>query len=169
MKHYLYLSVLFACLLNINISVYAEPDCMNSSHSEEEINVCEAAAAKQLELDILDLEKAIRSRFKSPQVERFDEAQTRWQQMTEKDCEIEANFYEGAAIYVAIQSECLQRHYQERLLTLKKYICPEPRLGNGCEKNDAASTPAEVDLPPAETRVKTVDKPQPIKNTKRFR
>lgn len=144
---------------------------MGNAHSEEEINVCQAAAAKQLELDILDLEKAVRSRFKSPQIERFDEAQTRWQQMTEKDCEIEANFYEGAAIYIAIQSECLQRHYQERLQTLKKYICPEHSLGNGCEQNTNATMPAPVDLPPAESRIKSPDKPTPqkIKDTKRFR
>ena len=160
----------FACLIGVGAVVHAEPACMDSAHGEEEINVCEAAAAKQLELDILDLEKAIRSRFKSPQIERFDEAQTRWQQMTEKDCEIESNFYEGAAIYVAIQSECLQRHYQERMQTLKKYICPEPSLGNGCERNDSTSAPAPVDLPPAETRARTPDTPpQKIKNTQRFR
>lgn len=160
--------ILFAVLIHMGIA-QAEPECMKSARSEEEINVCQSEAARQLELDIIDLEKAIRPHFKSPQIERFDEAQTRWQQMTEKDCEIEANFYEGAAIYVAIQSECLQRHYQERMQTLKKYICPEPSLGNGCETADSAAAPLAVELPSADMRVKTADKPQKIKNTNRFR
>ena len=106
---------------------------MKNSHNEEEINICQHTETKKLEQELNELEKSIRDRFKSPQIERFDEAQTRWQQMTEKDCEIEANFYEGAPIYLAIQSECLQRHYQDRMETLKKYICPEYSLGNGCD------------------------------------
>ncbi len=150
--------------------MHAEPECMKTTRSEEEINVCQSAAAKQLELDIIDLEQAIRSRFKSPQIERFDEAQRRWEQMTEKDCEIESNFYEGAAIYIAIQSECLQRHYQDRLQTLKKYVCPEHNLGSGCERNDSASAPTAIELPTANDRIKSSkNKAEKVKNTKRFR
>jgi len=147
--------------------VMAEPLCMKESRSEEEINICQHAVAKELELQIGDMEKLVRTHFKSPQIERFDEAQTRWQQMTEKDCEIEANFYEGAAIYPAIQSECLQRHYQERLQTLKKYTCPEYNLGNGCESTGEVTAPAVS--PSDETGVKNSDNVQQIKNTKRFR
>ena len=121
-----------AALMNCSFPVFSEPACMKNVQNEEEINICQHTEAKQLELELNDLEHSIRSRFKSPQIERFDEAQTRWQQMTEKDCEIEAFFYEGATIYPAIQSECLQRHYLDRMETLKKYVCPEPNLGSGC-------------------------------------
>jgi len=125
---------------------------MKDSRSEEEINICQHAAAKALELELNDLESSIRSRFKSPQLERFDDAQTHWQQMTESDCKIEADFYEGAPIYPAIQSECLQRHYQDRMETLNKYVCPEPNLGNGCEVNDPV--PVVVLPAPADKRSK---------------
>jgi uncharacterized protein YecT (DUF1311 family) len=109
-----------------------EPACMTDAHTEDDINLCQATAARQLEMELGDLEHAIRSRFKSPQLERFDEAQAHWHQMALKDCEIEASFYEGAKVYLAIQSGCLRRHYQERMVTLNKYLCPEQQLGNGC-------------------------------------
>ena len=106
---------------------------MKNAQNEEDINICQHSEAKRLLLELNDLENAIHNRFQGSQSERFTEAQTRWRQMTAKDCEIEADFYEGAGIYPAIHSACLQRHYLDRITTLKKYLCPEPNLGNGCE------------------------------------
>lgn len=150
--------IFFAMAMNYSVSVISEPLCMKNSHSEEDINICQHAEAKKLELELYDLETKVRSRFKTIQAERFDEAQTRWQQMTEKDCEIEAYFYEGAPIYPAIQAECLQRHYQDRMETLKKYLCPEHSIGNGCDSVEP--TPKPVTLPTNQTK---------IKGSKRFR
>lgn len=161
--------LLFIALFFYNASALAELACMKGVQNEEDINICQHSEATRLALELNDLEHSIRSRFKSPQIERFDEAQNRWLQMTEKDCEIEAAFYEGATIYLAIHSECLQRHYLERLVTLKKYVCPEPNLGNGCHLNNSAPVPAVVELPPTDSRVKSSVKPGKIKNSTRFR
>ena len=114
---------------------YADAGCMKNARSEEEINICQHAEAKRLEMELKDLEAAIQSRFQSPQLERFQAAQAFWMQMTEKDCEIEADFYEGAPIYPAIKSQCLQKHYRNRIQLVRDYLCPEYSLSNGCEKS----------------------------------
>lgn len=146
----------------------SEPACMKTVSTEEDINICQYSEAKRLLLELNDLENAIQTHLQGSQGERFEEAQTRWRQMTEKDCELEADFYEGAGIYPAIHSECLQRHYLDRMATLKKYLCPEPNLGHGCEAavSQITTVPAS---PPAASRNKLAETPNTLKQSKRFR
>lgn len=105
--------------------------------TDEEINTCQSSEAKLLGLQIKELEALLNTRFKGVQLERFVSAQAAWRQMVEKDCEIQADFYEGAPIYIAVQAQCLQHHYRSRLEVLGRYLCPEHSLAKGCQKPGA--------------------------------
>ena len=156
----------FICILPylaLTQLAHAEPECMKNSHTEEEINVCQLATAKQLEIQLKELEVRVRARLKGNQLQRFNAAQDSWQIMTTRDCEIEADFYEGSPVYIAIQAQCLQRHYIERLQLVNNYLCPEYSINSGCQ----ATTPLSESLPFARPAVPVVDSPaQPAATTK---
>lgn len=109
-----------------------EPLCMSKVKTEEDINICQYATAKYLEMQVNDVEEKILKRFSGQQLKRFQEAQASWRLMVAMDCEIQSYFYEGAAVYTAIQSQCLQFNYRVRLHTLDNYLCPEHSYLNGC-------------------------------------
>jgi len=113
-----------------------EPPCMSKVKSEEDINICQYATAKYLELQAKEMEEKILLRFSGVQLKRFQEAQEHWRLMVSLDCEIQSYFYEGAGVYTAIQSQCLQNHYRARLEVLQRYICPEHQSPNGCSNTD---------------------------------
>lgn len=123
---------------------YAEPACMSQVKSEEDINICQYATAKYLELQVKETEDKVLTRFSGIQLKRFQEAQTHWRLLMSLDCEIQAYFYEGAGVYTAIQSQCLQNHYRIRLQILKNYLCPEHSYLNGCS-NNIANPPKKID------------------------
>lgn len=123
----------FICLLpSLSFAQAEEPLCMSKVKSEEDINICQYATAKYLELQVKEIEEKILLHFSGPQLKRFQEAQANWRLMMNLDCEIQSYFYEGAGIYTAIQSQCLQDHYRTRLEILERYMCPEHQYLNGC-------------------------------------
>ena len=75
-------------------SALAEEDCMDTAKTDEAINVCQHKQAKQYEFQLIELVRQITARFKGEQLTRFKQAQTGWEQMMNKDCEVEANFFE---------------------------------------------------------------------------
>ena len=112
-------------------------NCMNNgkaheSMSDEEINICQYNRAKHLELKLRDLVALIQARLPKAQLARFNEAQGHWVGMTQKDCEIEADFFEGAPIYPAILAQCQQQHYRTRINHINRYLCPENNLVEAC-------------------------------------
>lgn len=115
--------------------------------TDEEINICQSSEAKLLNLQVKELEAAILARFKGVQLERFEVAQQAWRAMTEKDCEIQADFYEGAPVYIAIQAQCLQHHYRDRIEVLNRYLCPEHSFSKGCEKPSEGRPQPPVETP----------------------
>lgn len=114
---------------------------MSKVKSEEDINICQYATAKYLELQVKEIEEKILLRFSGIQLKRFQEAQANWRLMLSLDCEIQSYFYEGAGIYTAIQSQCLQDHYRTRLQILERYMCPEHQYLNGCSNKAAQPKP----------------------------
>lgn len=118
-----------------------EPLCMSKVKNEEDINVCQYATAKYFELQLKEIEEKILLRFSGDQLKRFQEAQEHWRLMINLDCEIQSYFYEGAGIYTAIQSQCLQKHYRTRLDTLERYTCPEHQYLNGCTNSVTPQKP----------------------------
>ena len=93
--------------------------------------------AKYFELRVKEVEEKIINRFQGVQLERFQQAQASWRSLLENDCAIQSDFYEGAGVYTAIISQCLQMHYRARLEILEKYLCPEHNYLNGCERDAA--------------------------------
>lgn len=136
-------SLLALCWLfpALSFAQVEEPLCMSKVKSEEDINICQYATAKYLELQVKETEEKILLRFSGIQLQRFQEAQANWRLMMNLDCEIQAYFYEGAGIYTAIQSQCLQNHYHTRLETLRHYLCPEHQYLNGCSNNATQQKP----------------------------
>jgi len=112
----------------------AAADCMKEALSSEEMNICQHAQAKVVEYKLTELVKAIIARFEGDQELRFILAQTQWRAMMEKDCELEADFYEGADVYPAILSRCMQNHYQSRITQISNYLCPEHSLSKSCDR-----------------------------------
>jgi uncharacterized protein YecT (DUF1311 family) len=121
-------------------SDYEEPECMSKVQEEEDINICQFATAKYFELRVKEVEEEIMNRFKGVQLERFRSAQSAWRAMLENDCAIQSDFFEGANVYTAIISQCLQTHYRNRLDTLENYLCPEHSYLNGCDISTSQST-----------------------------
>lgn len=121
-----------------------EPLCMSKVKNEEDINICQYATAKYLELQVQETEEKILLRFSGLQLKRFQEAQEHWRLMLNLDCELQSYFYEGAGIYTAIQSQCLQGHYRTRLATLKNYLCPEHQYLNGCANTTVQQKPPSL-------------------------
>ena len=123
-------------LISFVYSHATQADCTDSSRSTEEINVCQYSLAKNLEYKLKKLEKKIIFNFDSEQQSRFEQAQTAWRKMVAVDCEIESAFYEGAPIYTAIVSQCLQKHYLSRIEQIKNYICPDHSLNTSCKQSE---------------------------------
>lgn len=113
---------------------------MSKVKNEEDINICQYATAKYFELQLKEIEDKILLRFSGIQLKRFQEAQENWHLMVNLDCEIQSYFYEGAGIYTAIQSQCLQSHYRARLEVLERYLCPEHQYLNGCSTTTQKKT-----------------------------
>lgn len=128
------LALLLICWLfpALSFAQVEEPLCMSKVKNEEDINICQYATAKYLELQVKETEEKVLLRFSGIQLQRFQETQANWRLMVSLDCEIQSYFYEGAGIYAAIQSQCLQKHYASRLDTLRNYLCPEHQYLNGC-------------------------------------
>ena len=117
---------------------YAQPEeplCMSKVKNEQDINICQYATAKYLELQVKEAEEKILLKFSGIQLQRFQEAQANWRLMISLDCEIQSYVYEGAGSYTAIQSQCLQNHYHMRLEILQHYLCPEHQYLNGCQNS----------------------------------
>lgn len=149
--------VVFVLLcLHTSMPAQAEPACMKDSHTAEEINICQHTEAKQLELQLKNLEESVRSRLKGVQLDRFNSAEASWLDMTNKDCEIESDFYEGSPVYIATQSKCLQNHYLARMHVIRNYLCPDYSITNGCEPGNI---PLPDSLIPLRTAVPVVDSP----------
>ncbi len=125
---------LFSILLLASSSGWGS--CMENARDDEEINVCQHALAKELEYKLRDLEKDIKSHLKGTQKDRFNDSQVHWRKMTERDCQIEADFYEGATVYPAILSQCLQKHYRDRINQVRNYLCPEHSLSTDCPQSE---------------------------------
>jgi uncharacterized protein YecT (DUF1311 family) len=140
-QRYLWLLSLFCLWPELILAQVEEPLCMSKVKNEEDINICQYATAKYLELQVKETEEKILLRFSGAQLTRFQEAQANWRLMMNLDCEIQSYFYEGAGIYTAIQSQCLQGHYRTRLETLRRYLCPEHQYLNGCSTVPAQQNP----------------------------
>ena len=111
--------------------------CMDKAKTDEEVNVCQHTLAKEMEYKYKSLVKQIQGKFKGQQLQRFNAAQQHWQQMMDRDCLIEANFYEGAPIYPGILSGCLENHYRERIEHIKNYLCPEQSMSRSCPRAES--------------------------------
>ena len=109
---------------------------MEKASSHEEINVCQHKLAKQKEYQLKNLVTEIKKRFRGTQKDRFNDAQQLWEKMTNRDCEIEADFYEGSQVYIAILSQCLNGHYQQRIDQIKYYLCPDHSLSKACPASE---------------------------------
>lgn len=144
---------LLMCLLSVTVAradtgdksydqPYDEPLCMSKVKSDEDINICQYATAKYLEQQVKETEDKVLLKFSGVQLKRFQEAQANWRLMMSLDCEIQGYFYEGANIYPAIQSQCLQAHYRSRLKILQNYLCPEHSYVNGCRSDSVPPAPA---------------------------
>jgi len=132
-RNLFFLALFFLLPVSI-IAQTEEPLCMSKVKNEEDINICQYATAKYFELQVKETEEKILLRFSGVQLKRFQETQENWRMMMNLDCEIQSYFYEGAGIYTAIQSQCLQWHYRARLETLERYLCPEHQYLNGCSQ-----------------------------------
>lgn len=115
-------------------SSMAFSDCMQNTTNNEEINICQHTLAKQVEYKLRQLSKAIITRFEGEQELRFIQAQTQWRAMMKKDCALESDFFEGADVYPAILSRCMQNHYQSRITQISNYLCPEHSLSQSCDR-----------------------------------
>ena len=108
--------------------------CMEKAKTDEEINVCQHALAKELEFKLKDLEEMVLQRFKGVQRERFLTGQASWKLMVQNDCELEADFFEGATVYPAVISRCRYKHYKRRINQIRNYLCPDHSLNHSCEQ-----------------------------------
>jgi uncharacterized protein YecT (DUF1311 family) len=132
-QKYLKFSLLL-CSLSLLSLQPAHADCMITALTDDDINICQHKITKQTEYVLNEIEEKIRKHLSGTQKDRFNAAQGLWRDMAERDCEIESDFYEGAGIYQAIYSVCMNNHYNNRIMQISNYLCPDHSLGKGCEK-----------------------------------